>query len=89
MSRTETLDLLHCLSFADEKEISVDIFSKYFYGIDQSQSSLWLPSSIEDGPWSANKLADVIRRLKAFSLISSYHEVNTFLHVSIHPLVRD
>jgi len=83
------IGVLDCFGYFDEKDISEEMFSKYFSDIDNSQLPPWLNAFADRGIWSSEKFGNTIRRLKAFSLISSFQEADGFLHVSIHPLVRD
>jgi tetratricopeptide (TPR) repeat protein len=91
-NRSTEIGLLNCFAFFDEKDISEQMFSDFFNNIDESQWPVWLPNFADnDGAWSQKMFKDKILILKRYSLISSFNESERdgFLHVSIHPLVKD
>jgi tetratricopeptide (TPR) repeat protein len=87
--------LLDLLAYCHNGDISESLFSNFWSHLATCRSNstnvpIWLRHFTENGDWSQDRFQDALVELCGLALIESqYIDDQGFLHVSLHPLVRD
>lgn len=85
------IEFLNLLTFFNENDISEELFMNYckIFRFDQDRPPWILEFTDNSGNWDKKRFSDVVLRFRSLSLVASAEEKSGFVHISIHPLVKD